>query len=122
MQKTVREIIATIDAKVRPGLTGTNQILGFCTAMAAVLEEFGPETLIGDELVVARAVEGRICPDCDAVMVKRRATTEAGEIRVAWICDCDPENELTPAAAENETDETPTTGNATGDGLPAEDL
>lgn len=91
MGQTIRDITKGIEARIKPTLTGRDQHLGFCTALEHVNKDLGPDTIVGDGEILARAVEGRICPDCDAVMVKRRATTEAGEIRVAWICECDPE-------------------------------
>lgn len=104
MGQTIAEITAGIERRIKPTLTGRDQHLGFCTALEHVNKELGRETVVGDGEIVARAVEGRICPDCGAVMVKRRATTEAGEIRVAWICDCDPERELTPEPAAESVD------------------
>jgi len=91
MPRTIGRVTAGIEARIKPTLTGRDQHLGFCTALAAVNEELGAATMVADGRILARAVEGRICPDCGAVMVKRRATTEAGQIRVAWICECDPE-------------------------------
>ena len=91
MGQTIGEITAGIETRIKPTLTGRDQHLGFCTALEHVNKELGNKTVVRDGEIVARAVESRICPDCKAVMVKRRATTEAGEIRVAWVCECDPE-------------------------------
>lgn len=90
MGQTIGEITAGIERRIKPTLTGRDQHLGFCKAMEHVNKELGPATIVGDGEIVARAVESRICPDCKAVMVKHRATTEAGQLRVAWICECDP--------------------------------
>jgi hypothetical protein len=91
MGQTIGQITAGIEARIKPTLTGRDQHLGFCKALEHVNKELGPDMIVGDGEIVACAVEGRICPDCKAVMVKRRATTEAGEIRVAWVCECDPD-------------------------------
>ncbi len=91
MGRTIREITAGIEARIKPTLTGRDQHLGFCKALEHVNKELGPDTVVGDGEIVARAVEGRICPDCNAVMVKRKATLASGDLRVAWICECDPE-------------------------------
>jgi len=102
--QTVREVIDGIEARVKPSMRGKDQTLGFCTALSAVLEAFGPNTVVGDGALGAAAgetiaVERYVCPDCGGDLRKRRAQTEAGEVRVAWICDCDPDA-LASAAGE----------------------
>lgn len=91
MGRTIGDVTAGIEARIKPTLTGRDQHLGFCTALEHVNKELGRETVVGQGRILGHAVEGRLCPDCKAVMTKRRATTEAGEIRVAWVCECDPE-------------------------------
>lgn len=122
MGQTIGEITAGIEARIKPTLTGRDQHLGFCTALEHVNKELGRATVLGDGEIVARAVESRICPDCKAVMTKRRATTEAGEIRVAWICECDPEATLVVPSSDVVREVASRCGVELPDGESAEDL
>lgn len=110
MGQTIGEITAGIERNIKPTLTGRDQHLGFCTALEHVNKELGAETLVGEGEIVARAVEVRICPDCGAELKKRKATLASGDLRTAWICECDPEaipESGPPSVAEGSVVESP---------------
>ena len=117
MGRTIGQITKGIEEKIKPTLTGRDQHLGFCTALEHVNKELGPETIVGEGEIGARAVISRICPDCQAVMVKRRATTEAGELRVAWVCECDPGTDAVRALASSVGIEIPDEGSGDSEDL-----
>jgi hypothetical protein len=103
----VRTRIKEIEDRLKPALRGKDQVLGFCTALSAVLEDFGPDTILNEGVSVEVIVplEIHTCPDCGIALRKCRAETETGGVKVAWVCDCDPDD-LPPApVAGSETED-----------------
>ena len=85
MKQIVGEVTAAIETELKPGLANTAEHKGFCTALAAVKERLGK-----DSVVVGPEESGSpICPDCGAVIVKLLDWDGIGEERlVPWACDC----------------------------------
>ena len=92
---TVGEIVEAVGDEIRPTLRGKDAVFGFNLGLEKVRRALGKDSVVFN-LDTPGTIEvletGPLaCPDCGAVMVKRRATTEAGEVRVARVCDCDPD-------------------------------
>ncbi len=111
MGQTIREITAGIEARIKPTLTGRDQHLGFCTALEHVNKDLGPDTIVGPALDVVVPLAVRVCPDCGVALVKRKATLASGDLKTAWICECDPESIPESGPPSSTTDPTPTLGN-----------
>lgn len=90
MKQIVGEVAAAIEREIKPTLANTAEHKGFCTALAAVNERLGKES------IVVRPGELRfpVCPDCGVVMEKG-VSTDFGlpSPTVVWTCECVPDSE-----------------------------
>lgn len=94
MAKIVGDITRAIETELKPKLKNTSAHLGFCLALSEVNIRLGVKSVVfdPDEPGTIEVLKDgpRVCPDCGAVMQKRKATLASGELRVAWVCECDP--------------------------------
>lgn len=84
---TLKLLVERVERDEKPKLKGRAQHLGFCTALSAIRVIAGPDAIVFSEPPM---FFGR-CPDCRATLAKSRVITEAGDLRFAWVCRCDPE-------------------------------
>jgi hypothetical protein len=102
-ERTVGSVVDNVEARLKPGLKGRDQHLGFCKALAGVKEEAGDMPIPGPGDMLVRDAEraevgvpastvAPVCPYCTTVMERTRATTESGKVRNAWLCECDPDD------------------------------
>lgn len=105
MAKIVGDVTRAIETEVKPSLKNTSEHRGFCLALSEVNVRFGTKSLVlnPDEPGAIEVLEAgpRVCPDCGAEMQKRRATLASGEPRVAWVCECNPDEVEEPLVAED---------------------
>jgi len=105
MAKVVGDVTRAIEIELKPKLKDTSAHLGFCTALSEVNIRLGVKSVVfdPDEPGTIEVLEAGplACPHCGAEMHKRRATLATGEPRVAWICECDPDEVEEPLLAED---------------------
>ena len=94
MAKIVGDVTRAIETELKPTLKSTGAHLGFCQALSEVNIRLGVKSVVfdPDEPGTVEVLKDgpRVCLDCGAVMQKRKATLASGELRVAWVCECDP--------------------------------
>lgn len=85
MKQIVGEVTAAIETDLKPGLKSTAEHKGFCTALSAVNDRLGKDSVVGG----LEDPGAPVCPDCGAVVVKLLDWDGIGEERlVPWACDC----------------------------------
>lgn len=94
MSKVVCEVVRAIEADLKPKLRSTPEHKGFALGLSEVLTRLGPDSVVFDPNepgTIEVLPETRSCPDCGAVLKKKRAEL-AGTPCVAWVCECDPDD------------------------------